>query len=105
MQDNFEKNEILLNEKLTEIFDTVSVEFYKNLPQYTKPIPEAIEFIKKIRLLGIKTGIVTSDSIESTRFTLEYFGWENLFDVAIGRESSPHTKESGEPTKLALDVY
>jgi CDP-glycerol glycerophosphotransferase (TagB/SpsB family) len=34
--------------------------------------------------------------------TLKQFGWENLFDVVIGRESSNFTKESGEPTKLAI---
>ena len=33
---------------------------------------------------------------------MENFGWENLFDVVIGRESSGFTKESGEPTRLAL---
>ena len=29
-------------------------------------------------------------------------GWEDLFDVVIGRESSEYTKESGKPTELAL---
>ena len=51
---------------------------------------------------GVKLGIVTSDSVVSTELTLKHFGWEHLFDVVIGRESSPYTKESGEPTKLAL---
>ena len=92
------------NEKqVEEIFDRVSQEFYKNLPEYTKPIPEAIDFIKKIKSLGVKTGIVTSDSIESTELTIKHFGWENLFDIAIGRESTKETKESGVPVKLALD--
>ena len=89
--------------QVEEIFDRVSQEFYKNLPKYTKPITEAIDFIKKIKSLGIKTGIVTSDSIESTELTIKYFGWENLFDVAIGRENTKETKESGVPVKLALE--
>ena len=89
--------------QVEEIFDRVSKEFYKNLSEYTKPIPEAIEFIKKIKSLGVKTGIVTSDSIESTELTIKHFGWENLFDVAIGRESTKETKESGIPVKLALE--
>ena len=89
-------------QELENIFDKVSIEFYKNMHQYTKPINSAIEFIKKLHTKGIKLGIVTSDSVESTQLTLKYFGWENLFESVIGRESSPHTKESGEPTKLAI---
>ena len=89
-------------QELENIFDKVSIEFYKNMHQYTKPINSAIEFIKKLHSKGIKLGIVTSDSVESTKLTLKHFGWENLFESVIGRESSTHTKESGEPTKLAL---
>lgn len=90
--------------ELESIFDKVSVEFYENMQEYTKPIEEAIEFIKALKSQGVKLGIVTSDSVESARLTIEHFKWEDLFDVVIGRESSPFTKESGEPTKLALDM-
>lgn len=89
-------------EEIEKIFDEVSNNFYKDMQKYTKPIEEAINFIKNMRKKGIKLGIVTSDSLESTKITLKNFDWENLFDSVIGRESSPYTKESGEPTKLAL---
>lgn len=89
-------------QELTEIFDYVSEEFYKEIEKYTKPIDEAIEFIKKLHSKNIKLGIVTSDSVESTNLTLKNFGWEYLFDVVIGRESSSETKESGIPTLIAL---
>ncbi len=88
--------------ELEEIFDKVSTDFYRDMEKYTKPIPEAIDFIKNVKKMGIKTGIVTSDSIESTNKTLSQFGWENLFDVVLGRESTKETKESGEIAKLAL---
>ena len=52
---------------------------------------------------GVKLGIVTSDSIVSTKLTLENFGWTDLFDVVVGRESSTETKESGALTKIALE--
>ena len=90
-------------EEIEKIFDEVSSEFYKDMTQYTKPIENAINFIKKVKNLGIKTGIITSDAKESTDITLKNFGWEKLFDIVIGRESSPHTKESGVPTLLALE--
>jgi len=105
----FFKNDLKLlninttNKKLEEIFDLVSINFYKDMTKYTKPINGAIEFIKKVKELGLKTGVVTSDAKESTDITLKNFGWEKYFDVVIGRESSPHSKESGKPTILALD--
>ena len=89
--------------ELTEIFDFVSLEFYKELEKYTRPIEEAIDFIKKVKAKGIKTAIVTSDSVESTNLTIKNFGWEKLFDVVVGRESSQETKESGALTRIALD--
>lgn len=90
--------------ELESIFDSVNTEFYKEMVKYTKPIDSAINFIKELRKKNIKTGIVTSDSKESSVLTLKHFGWENLFDVVIGRESTKETKESGVPVKLALDI-
>ena len=98
-------NELGVNTNITEIekiFDYVNDIFYKNMHDYTKPIDEAINFIKLINKKELKIGIVTSDSVISTKKTLKYFDWENLFSCIIGRESSQYTKESGELTKLAL---
>lgn len=89
--------------ELEEIFDYVNNIYYKEMVKYTKPIDSAVEFIKKLRKNGIKIGIVTSDSKESTLMTLRHFDWENLFDVVIGRESTKETKESGVPVKLAIE--
>ena len=89
--------------ELAEIFDFVSLEFYKEIEKYTKPIEEAVDFIKKVKTKGVKTAIVTSDSIESTNLTIKNFGWENLFDTVVGRESSCETKESGALTRIALN--
>ncbi len=90
--------------ELEEIFDEVSNKFYKNMQEYTKPINSAIKFIKNCKKLNIKTAILTSDSIESTKKTLTQFGWENLFDIVLGRESTKEIKESGEIAKLALKL-
>jgi pyrophosphatase PpaX len=102
-KEKIEKYNVFTTEdKLTEIFDRVNTIFYKNLPIYVKPIKDAIDFIKNIRVLGIKTGIVTSDSIESTSLTIKHFNWESLFDCQIGRECSKETKESGALSALGL---
>ena len=97
-----------LNIKITEnelekIFDEVNVIFYKEMQKYTKPIDSAIDFIKKLKQKGLKLGVVTSDSKESTLLTLKHFNWEDLFDSVVGRESTKETKESGVPVKLALE--
>lgn len=98
-----EINVFISKKELEEIFDHVSVEFYKNIEKYIKPIDEAVVFIKQLKSLGLKIGIVTSDSVESTNLTLKINNWKSLFDIIIGRESSSDTKESGIPTKLALE--
>ena len=90
------------HKEIEEIFDYINTIFYKEMEKYTKPIDTAITFIKKVRQQGIKCGIVTSDSKESTLLTLNHFDWNNLFDVVIGRESTPEHKESGVPAKMAL---
>lgn len=95
-------NVFTTEETITKIFDNVNEIFNKNLVNYAKPIDEAIEFIKNIRELGIKTGIVTSDSTESAILTVKHFSWENLFDCIIGREYSNETKESGALSNIAL---
>lgn len=90
--------------ELEQIFDEVSEIFYQDMQKYTKPIESSILFIKNLRKAGMKIGIVTSDATQSTLLTLKHFGWENLFDVVIGRESCSQTKESGLPTKMALEL-
>ena len=101
--DKLKKYNIETTESSIEaIFDKVNQEFYKKMHDYTKPIDSAISFIKELHRLNVKVGIVTSDSKESTEKTINYFNWEELFQTIIGRESSPFTKESGEPTKLAI---
>lgn len=89
--------------ELEDIFDKVSAEFYQNMQEYTKPIEDAIEFIKRLKSKGVRLGVVTSDSVKSAQITIEYFGWKDLFEVVIGRESCEYTKESGKPTKLAIE--
>lgn len=89
--------------ELAQIFDDVSLVFYKEIEKYTKPINDAIKFIKKIREKGVKTAIITSDSVDSAKITIKNFGWDDLFDIVLGRESSGETKESGALTKIALE--
>lgn len=89
-------------QELENIFDYVSNVFYRDMDKYTKPIDAAVDFIKILHTKGVKLGVVTSDSKQSTLLTLKHFGWENLFDAVVGRECSSETKESGALTQIAL---
>ena len=101
---NLEEFEVFTSEKqLEEIFDKVSDDFYKDILKYTKPIKSAIKFTKNLHSKNIKLAIVTADSVKSTKMTVEQFNWSEYFQVLIGRESHPDTKESGKPTLFALE--
>ena len=88
MDDLVEFGVVTTEIELAEIFDYVSEIFYQDMVKYTKPIESAIEFIKILHRKGVKLGVVTSDSVVSTKLTLENFGWTDLFGVVVGRESS-----------------
>ena len=90
--------------EIAKIFDLVSERFYSQMYEYTKPIEDAISFIKLLNQNGVKCGIVTSDSVTSTELTLKYFNWQKLFGVIIGRESTSENKESGVGTQKALEL-
>lgn len=88
--------------EIETIFDIISNHVNENIYNFLYPIESAINFIKKVRNYGIKTGIVTADSVKTTQLTIDYFQWNTLFDVIIGRESSNFTKETGIPCQIAL---
>ena len=67
-------------EEITQIFDNVSDIFNRDIENYIVPIETAISFIKELKELGLKVGIVTSDSIVSTNLAIEHYSWQDLFD-------------------------
>ena len=80
----------------------LSLIFNKDIVNYIKLLPEAIDFIKELEKNNVKLGIVTSDSIVSTKLTLDQFNLNHCFKSVIARESLNETKESGKPMLLAL---
>ena len=90
-------------ELIEKIFDDVTERFNKDLYKYIKPIGEAFVLAQKLKEKGVKLGIVPADTTKATEQTLKHLGYEKLFDIIIGRESSTHTKESGIPTLIALE--
>lgn len=85
---------------IAHTFDQVHSIFNKEVNRYLKLIPEAIEFVEKVKRLGIKTAIVTSDTEENTKSFLDYYSINHLFDYIVGKGS--HSKDTGVPASHAV---
>lgn len=88
--------------KIEEILNKVHLNFLDKIEEYTRIIPDAYDFILKLKKERIKLALITSDSIKNTLTILRNSGIENIFDIVIGRENCEKPKVSGEPALLAL---
>lgn len=77
--------------------------YYDNMYRFAKPFPEQLEVVKKLRKLGIKTGIVTNitaDRLESQRNKIEILQLAPLFDcIVLSGEVGVH-----KPDKAIFDL-
>lgn len=88
---------------IKDIFDNQHTIFMDELKDYTEILPEVKNFIKRLKDKGIKTSIVTSDSINNTMIILDNLGINNLFDFVIGKESAKEDKMTGIPALKAIN--
>lgn len=88
---------------IEKIFDEVNKQFQKEMLDHVVVLPGVFSFLERLKQIGAKMGIVTSDSIETTPKILSHLGISEYFDVVIGRESCTQSKESGYPCKMAMD--
>lgn len=73
--------------------------YYDNMYKFAKPFPEQLEVVKKLRALGIKTGIITNimpDRLESQRNKLRVLELAPLFDcIVLSGELGIHKPDKG----------
>ncbi|MDR0934822.1 MAG: HAD family hydrolase [Erysipelotrichaceae bacterium] len=100
------------------LIDTVKKEFpdldpYFMMSEYAKIAPtvyadtvtlydDAIDVINKIKLLGIKIGVVTNKGKTSALFALKHFNISNLFDIVITLDDVKNGKPDKEGMLLAM---
>ena len=78
-------------------------DFLKEINEYIKILPGVEDFLKKIKDRGIKTAVVTTDSIKNTKETMRLLNIDKYFDLLLGKEATPLPKTSGKPALIALE--
>lgn len=89
-------------EDIENIFTEVSREFMPMQDEYTVIIPDALELMESIKNAGCKMIVITSDSRESAKYTIDKRGISKYFVGIYGAEDSKTAKTTGEIVKKAL---
>jgi len=98
------KNNIKSNIKqISDIFLIEHELFAKELFDYIEILPGITDLLIKLKNNGIKTAVVTSDSVANTEIILAHLQINNYFDVIIGKESTTASKITGIPVFKALE--
>ena len=104
MVNELKKYNITTNfEDMSELFNTVHAEFIDNIEKYVKFINYSESFIRKLKDLGLKLAVVTSDTYDHTLEILKILNMLDVFDCVIGKDSCKKEKRTGEPALLALE--
>lgn len=75
----------------------------KDLDADTAPFyPHALEGIRRLRKMGIYTGLVTNKSRVMTEDFIAKRGIADLFDLVVTGDDTPHPKPAGDMIRLAL---
>lgn len=85
------------------IFVAVHEQFLPEIGGYLELLPGAAAFAGALKMVGVKTAIVTSDTVSSTRASLEHLGVARYFDLVVGRDSTVEPKVSGVPALRAME--
>jgi phosphoglycolate phosphatase len=91
----------LEEEEVSGIFSAVHSKFSSDMSPYVKVLPGAASLLKNLRNRRVPCALVTSDSAASAAAILQQLGILEYFPVVLGRESSPESKESGQPALTA----
>ncbi|HBA89131.1 MAG TPA: hypothetical protein DCZ75_14450 [Geobacter sp.] len=89
---------------LGELFVHEHKAFLPELFGYVSMLPGVRELLVRLKKLGVKTAVVTTDTVPNTRETLGYLGIDHLFDAVVGKESTKEPKTTGVPATLALQL-
>lgn len=86
-----------------EIFSAVHEKLFPAIVRFLALLPGVAEFAGALKSAGVRTAIVTSDTVPSSRASLEHLGVARHFDLVVGRDSTPEPKVSGIPARRAME--
>ncbi len=67
-----------------------------------KPLKQSLEVLKRVRELGLFSGVVSNKKGPTLRLEVEHMGWNPLFDTVIGADDAARDKPYGDPVHLAF---
>jgi len=89
---------VLLRRKFYNLLEEMELEGAKGVTLYSG----AVETLQKIRIHGVKIGLVTNNGRAGTDLTLNRLGLQSFFDVVVTRDDCEEMKPSAEPVRKAL---
>ncbi len=90
-------------EEVEEIFKEVDLKTSQNLHPHLKLLPGVADLLKSIKLLGIKTAIVSTDLTDRAAQAMSTLGLMDYFDGVYGGDLVRQTKPSGDLALLAMN--
>lgn len=91
-----------LVEKAIKSYVHCSIEEHDN--DNIKAFPNAIELLKALKLLGIRTGVVTSKQSSAAAYGLKINGLLDFVDVLVGSDNVENHKPNPEALMKAFDT-
>lgn len=99
----FRKNGINISEQeIATLFMEVHSDFMNEIYDYIKILPGVKDLLSLLRDKGIKTAVITTDSIKNTEKILHFLGLSPYFDLSIGKETATQPKITGIPALIAV---
>lgn len=89
---------------ISELFQEVHTDFLNVIKEYIAILPGARKLVQQISEAGARTALVTTDSKPNAEQIVEHLGIRANFDIIIGKESTPLSKVTGVPAKLACEA-
>lgn len=89
---------------ISELFVREHEAFLKEIFDYVHILPGVRDLLGQLKQHGIKTAVVTTDTIINANETLRHLELDTLFAAVIGKESTKEAKASGIPAITALKM-
>ncbi|HHS94578.1 MAG TPA: phosphoglycolate phosphatase [Rhodobacterales bacterium] len=85
------------------LYDEVK-DFYNAAPaDESRPMPGAVDLLKKLKAEGHALGVCTNKPEEPARLILSLLGLETYFDAVVGGDALPEKKPHPAPLNLAFE--
>lgn len=89
---------------LSELFVREHEAFLEEIYNYSNILPGVTDLLLLLKDCGVKTAVVTTDTVKNTEEILRYLGLDTLFAAVIGKESTKEPKVTGVPALAALKM-